>query len=111
MPAQLDFSPPEENVTSRLHKPADVHNAMTVVGLTGRARIRLEHLRARFLNLEKQWIPFARHHQPHSAKRADAADSDHLDCDVLQLITIEEHAPVFLHALAIIRKCGLCALE
>src|SRR5262249_7585965 len=28
-----------------------------------------------------------------------------------QLITIEEHAPVFLHALAIIRKRGLCALE
>ena len=42
---------------------------------------------------------------------ADAADADHLDREVLQLITVEEHPSVFLQRFPVAGKGGQAARE
>ena len=70
------------------------------------AGIGLQHRGARLLDLEEQGILFAGHQEHYVAVRADTADTDHLDGEILDLIAVEEHPSIGLQRFPVAGKGG-----
>src|SRR4029453_2019609 len=111
IPAGLALRPAEEDVARRLHQSVAVYNPLAMIAVDALAGVRLQDRGPRLLDLEEQGVLFARHQQRHGAEGADAANPDHLDGDVLELIAVDEHPPVFLHAVPIAGKGRVGARE
>ena len=84
--------PAEQHVAGRLHEPVAVHDPLAVVGEVARGGVGLQHRGARLLDLEEERVPLVGHQQQHPAHGAHAADADHLDRDVLDLVAVEQQA-------------------
>ena len=95
MPAVPGLQPAEEDVARRLHQAAAVHDPLPVIRVDALTGVRLQHRGARLLDLEKQGILSAGHHEHHAAQGADAADPDHLERGIREIKTVEEHPSVF----------------
>ena len=104
MPAELALRPAQEDVARRLHESVPVHDPLPMIGVDALAGIRLQHRGARLFDLEEQGILFAGHQEHHGAEGTDAADTDHLDRDVLELKAVDEHTSVFLHRFPVAGK-------
>ena len=58
------------------------------------AEVGLEDRRAGLLDLQEQRVLAVARHQRHEAAGADAADTDHLDGHVFELVAVEQHLAV-----------------
>src|SRR5262249_34062018 len=87
------FRPPQEYVACRLHDTLTLHHPLALVARVCRSQS-LEHRRARFLQLQKQWRAVPAHIKPDGAERADAADANHFEGDVLELVPVNKQKSV-----------------
>src|SRR5262245_18342743 len=85
--------PSQKEVACRLHDALTFDHALDLVPLEFR-RQPLENGFAGFLDLQEQRRAVATHVQPDGAERANAADTDDLEGDVLERISIDETKPV-----------------
>src|SRR5215468_3440670 len=89
----LILRPAQEDVARRLHDALALDHPLALVTLELLPKP-LEYGLAGFLDLQEQRSAVAAHKQPDGAKRADAADADHLERDILERISIDETKPV-----------------
>src|SRR5262249_46640678 len=85
--------PPQEYVARRLHDALALHHPLALVALE-LGRQLLEHRRAGFLQLQEQRGAVPAQVQPDGAEGADAADTDHFEGDVLELVSVDKKKPV-----------------
>src|SRR5215470_17481958 len=83
------LGPAQEHVARRLHDALALDHALALMAVELR-RQPLEHGLAGFLELQEQRRAVATHVEPDGAERADAADADNLEGDVLERVAIEE---------------------
>lgn len=99
--AQRGARPAEEDIAGRLHQALAGHHALPLVGVQALACMGLQHRRARLLHLQEQRVVVRGHEQAHAADGADAADADHLECVVEEVIAVEQRARVLGQAVAV----------
>src|SRR5262245_55777032 len=85
--------PTQELVTRRLHDTLTLDHPPALVAVEFRSQP-LEHGPAGFLDLQEQRCAVAAHVERDCAKRANAADADRLEGDVLERISIDEAKPI-----------------
>src|SRR5215471_12853676 len=94
LPAIRSSGPSEENIRRRLHQTLSHNDALPVMFIRALPSIGFEDRVHRFFELEKQWIVSLRHHQGNPASPANAANADHFNSRIRQLIPIEQDAMV-----------------
>ena len=105
-----NLGPAEEDVGGRLQHALADDNALAVIGIVGSPSVRGQHRLLRFLDLEQQRRLVARHQQADGAERADAADPDDFECDIMQTVALQQNPPVFLQCLGV-RSEGLARMQ
>ncbi len=70
-------------------------------GVKALAHVSLQHGLARLLDLEEKGSVLAAHQQDYGAESAHAADTNHLDGDVLELITVKKYTPIVRQAIPV----------
>ena len=93
--------PAEEQIRRRLHQPLAHHHPLAVVGVDTLTGIGFQHRGVGLLELQEQRIVGDGHHQGHHAQCPDAADADHFDSRVDQLVAIEQDTAVLCQGFAI----------
>ena len=99
IPALDAPDPAEEDVRSGLHAPLSDHHPLAVVWIDALARIRFEHRRFGFLDLEEQWILSISSFEQHDvAARPNTADADNLSSDVHRGVLLEQVLAIGIQA-------------
>src|SRR5262249_30016499 len=94
VPGFLAGRPAEEDVTRRLHQALAGYDAVAVVRVHALPCEWLEDGAVRLLELQEEWVLVRGEEESNGARRADAADTDHLGGHVTELKPVEEHAPI-----------------
>src|SRR5437867_13324606 len=82
------LGPAQEHIARRLHDTLAFDHALALMAVELRCQP-LEHRLARLLDLQEQRRAVAAHIEPDGAERADAADADNLEGNVLERVAIE----------------------
>src|SRR6185312_10714390 len=104
---RLVCRPAEKNVACGLHHPLPLDHPPALRAVVGKLfREPLEDRALRLLDLQEERLAVAAQEQPDNADRADRADPDRLEGDVLQLIPVEKNRPVGGEGAAVEREAA-----
>src|SRR6516162_3723072 len=94
MAAGRTYGPAQEDIASRLHEAVSVHDPLSMVTEDAVSGISLQHRTPSFFELQEKWIAAARQKEQNPAPCANATDAYDLDCDISQLIMIQQQPAV-----------------
>src|SRR5438067_10344514 len=104
MPSPL-FRPAQKYIARCLHQPLADNHSLTAVRANTFSGIRLQHAFMHLLDLEKERVVIASHHQQYGTAGTDAADSDYLNRNIFDFVTIHKSLKIIRKCFSIAEKC------
>src|SRR5207249_11425229 len=104
MPSPL-FRPAQKYIARCLHQPLADNHSLTAVRVNTFSGIRLQHAFMHLLDLEKERVVIASHHQQYGTAGTDAADSDYLNRNIFDFVTIHKSLKIIRKCFSIAEKC------